>query len=346
MTTAHQSAAPRDTAQELHYEHVPGWEQMPAGMAHLDAPGVAVDSQDRVYVLGRRQHGVLVYEPDGRFIRRWGDDFFTNPHGITIGPDDSVYLVDNVGHTVFKCSPEGERLLTIGPAGVPSDTGYDTNAGDIVARTATIRRVAGPFNSPTTLAVAPDGDLYIADGYGNARVHCFSADGTHKTSWGEPGSAPGQFMLPHGIAVAPDGRVYVADRENDRVQVFSADGQFLDQWLDLQRPTQVRLDRDGRVYVSELWKREGLRSFRTGPAAHDREGRFSVFSPDGRLLARWGGRDTLDGIHSPGRLASPHDIAVDSHGDIYVAEVTYADWGMTGEPGSECHTLQKFARTY
>jgi DNA-binding beta-propeller fold protein YncE len=329
---------------ELRYEHVPGWEQLPAGMAHLDAPGVAVDSQDRVHVLGRRQHGVHVFDRAGRFLRRWGDDSFVNPHGITIGPDDSVYLVDNVGHAVFKCSPEGERLLAIGPSGVPSDTGYDHGAGDVIARTATVQRAAGPFNSPTNLAVAPDGDLYVTDGYGNARVHRFSPDGTLKASWGEPGSEPGQFMLPHGIAVAPDGRVYVADRENDRVQVFSPGGRFLEQWTDLQRPTQVRLDRQGRVYVSELWKRAGLRSFRTGPAPHDREGRFSVFSPDGRLLARYGGRDTLDGIHAPGRLASPHDIAVDSRGDVYVAEVTYADWARTGEPGAECHTLQKFSQ--
>lgn len=326
----------------LRFRHVPDWEQIPAGMTHLDAPGVAVDPQDNVYVFGRHQGRVLVYAPDGRFLRSWGEGAFKNPHGITIGPDGAVYLVDNVAHAVRKYSLAGDLLLTFGPEGTPSDTGYDPRGADVITRTVTVQRGAGPFNQPANVAVAPNGDLYVADGYGNARIHRFSPGGDYRGGWGEPGTGPGQFMLPHGIAVASDGRVLVADRENDRIQIFSPDGDFLQEWTGVQRPTQVRLDAQGRVYVSELWKRAGLRSFRSGPAPADREGGFSVFAPDGTLLARCGHRDTLAGIDLPGNFASPHDIAVDSQGSVYVSEVTYADWGSTGVVGPDCHTLQKF----
>jgi DNA-binding beta-propeller fold protein YncE len=331
-------------AEALRYELVPGWEQLPAGMTHLDAPGVAVDSQDRVYVLGRHQHRVLVYAPDGTFLRSWGEDLFKNPHGITVGPDDSVYLVDNVAHAVYKYSPEGEHLLTIGPAGEPSDTGYDPEAGSHAARTASVRRGAGPYNQPTNLAVAPNGDLYVTDGYRNARVHRFSVDGAYLSSWGGPGSGPGQFMLPHGIAVDAQGTVVVADRENERLQFFSPEGEFLREWTDVQRPTQVRIGADGLLYVSELWWQPGHHSFRTGAVDYAREGRVSVFSPEGEVVARWGGAHSLEGFEQPGRFAAPHDIAVDSRGDVYVGEVTYADFGSAGRVGPECHTLQKFAR--
>lgn len=328
----------------LRYELVPEWEHLPAGMTHRDVPGVAVDSHDRVFLFTRHQPRVLVYERDGRFVTSWENLPFKSCHGLTIGPDDSVYLVDNVGHGVSKYAPSGERLLTIGPEGVPSETGYNPEAGDHAARTASIQRGAGPYNQPTNLAVAPNGDLYITDGYRNARVHQYRSDGTYVRSWGGPGSGPGQFMLPHGIAVAPDGTVLVADRENERIQFFSPDGEYLREWREVQRPTQVRLDREGRVYVSELWWRPGFRSFLNGPIGFEREGRVSVFSPAGELLVRLGGAESLAGIEEPGRFTAPHDIAVDSHGDIYVGEVTYADFGSQGLVSPDCHALQKFAR--
>src|SRR5205823_7214544 len=168
--------------------------------------------------------------------------------------DDSVYCVDDAGHSVRKFTPEGKLLLQIGPAGTPSDTGYDG------ANVASVARAAGPFNRPTNLAVAPNGDLYVSDGYGNARVHRFSPGGELRRSWGEPGSGPGQFMIPHGVTVHPDGRVFVCDRENDRIQIFSPDGEFLAEWTEVQRPTKLVFDMRGVAIVAELTWREGLRS--------------------------------------------------------------------------------------
>src|SRR5262249_5651506 len=161
--------------------------------------------------------------------------------------------VDDGNHTVRKFTPQGELLLTLGTAGVPSDTGYVGPQPGISGSTllGTIKRGGPPFNCPTNLAFAPNGEFYVSDGYGNARVHRFTPDGTLLQSWGEPGAEPGQFNLPHGIAVHPDQRVFVADRENDRIQIFSPDGGFLDQWLDVQRPTQLLIGADGVVHVAE-----------------------------------------------------------------------------------------------
>lgn len=319
----------------LRYRVVEGWEQLPKGYRHLDVDGVAVDSRDRVYLLTRSAPRVIVYERDGTFVTSWGESWFTQrTHGITIGPDDSVYCVDEGDQTVGKYTPDGRLLMKIGTSGVASDSGYDGRSLE------SITRGAPPFNRPTNVALAPNGDIYVSDGYGNARVHRFSADGKLIQSWGEPGTGPGQFMLPHGLAVAADGRVLVADRENDRIQIFSPTGEYIAQWTDVQRPTNLRIDGQGRIYVSELWWRVGMRSFVHGPIAENKPGRVSIFDSSGALLARFGGPDPC----APGSFCAPHDICVDSHGDVYVGEVTYTFAVSRGVVPPDCHTFQKFEK--
>ena len=156
---------------------------------------MATDSRDRVFVFNRGEIPVIIFDRDGRFQCSWGEGLFARPHGITIGPDDAVYITDDLDHTVKKFTPDGTLLLTFGKSGGPSDTGATSQDFR------TIRRAGPPFHYPTNVALAADGSLYIADGYGNARVHKFSADGRHLSSWGEPGAGPGQFRVPHGIAV-------------------------------------------------------------------------------------------------------------------------------------------------
>lgn len=318
----------------LTYQVVQGWEQLPDGFHHGDVAGVSVDSQDRVYVYGRRESRVIVYGRDGSFITSWGEDFFTpRTHGVTVGPDDTVYCVDEGHHAVFRFTPEGKLLQTVGTPDTPSDTGYDGSL-------ASIRRGGPPFNRPTNIAVAPNGDLYVSDGYGNARVHHFRGDGTLVQSWGEPGTGPGEFNLPHGIAVAADGRVLLADRENDRIQIFDPEGDFLEEWTDVQRPTNIAIDRDGRIYVAELWRPAGDESLRLGRIEDDRPGRVSVYQPDGHVLARFGGPDRV----AAGNFIAPHDICVDSTGDLYVGEVTWTFGVSRGQVPEGSHTLQKFTR--
>ena len=231
----------------LDYEAVADWEQLPQGFHHRDVCGVAVDSRDRVYVLTRGVPRVIVYERDGTFATSWAENTFTDrTHAIRIGPDDSVYCVDDGDHTVRKFNSDGRLLFTLGTAGVASDTGYDGSTIE------SIKQGGPPFNKPTGVAVAPNGDLYVSDGYGNARVHRFSSDGVLLGSWGEPGVGPGQFYLPHSVWCTNDGRILVADRENDRIQIFDAEGRYRSEWTQIQRPTDIYIDSNGLIYITEL----------------------------------------------------------------------------------------------
>ena len=321
-------------AETREYSVVEGWEQLPSGFEHRDVAGVAVDGEDRVFLICRGEHPVLVYDQKGNFLRSWGEgDFTYRTHGISVGPDGTVYCTDDGNHTVRRFTPEGKLLMTLGTLNTPSDTGYDGKD------TKTVSKPGAPFNRPTNLAVGPKGDLYVSDGYGNCRVHQFAPTGTLKRSWGVPGQGPGQFLLPHGLAVAADGRVFVCDRENDRIQIFSPDGEYLSEWTDTRRPTHVVFDGAGRAYVSELWWQPGQTSKRYGPAGSIRSGRVSVHDDNGGVITRWGGADPT----AAGSFAAPHGIAVDSRGDVYVSEVTWTFAASRGHVPQGTHAFQKFA---
>jgi DNA-binding beta-propeller fold protein YncE len=316
------------------YRVEPRW-TTPADGNLGEVVGVACDADDRVYLFARGTPSVSFFERDGRAITCWADGLFTRPHGICVGPDGAVYCTDDFGHAVHVFTSDGRPRLTLGTSGKPSATG----ATSIDYRT--IKQSAGPFNYPTNVAIAPSGDLFIADGYGNARIHHFSPDGRLLHSWGEPGSGPGQFHVPHGIAVDADGIVYVADRENSRIQRFNAHGAVIDAWTDVVRPCQVCIDRAGYVYVAEL----GLHAGRW-PGWPDVQpgavgGRVSIFDRNEVLQARWGGGANPC---AAGDFFAPHDICVDSRGDIYVAEVTLSGGARAGKVPMSCHTLQKFVR--
>jgi DNA-binding beta-propeller fold protein YncE len=312
-----------------------GWAQQPPGWSWPEVPGVATDSRDRVYVFNRGEHPLMVFDRDGKFLSSWGEGVFVRPHGITIGPEDAVYCTDDHDHTVRKFTPEGRLLLTLGTSGRPSDTG----ATSMDFRT--IRHSGPPFHYPTNVALAPGGELYVTDGYGNARVHRFAPDGRLLSSWGEPGGGPGQFRVPHGIAVDRRGTVFVADRENSRIQLFSPDGEYLGEWTDVARPCQVTFDATGNLFVAELGFRAGMWPGTSPPSPDATGGRVSVFDPNGKLLVRWGGGADPE---APGDFFAPHDICTDSHGDVYVGEVCFSAGGNRGVVSPQCHALQKFVR--
>ena len=309
------------------------WVQRPDGYSWQEVSAVATDSSDNVFVFNRGEHPVMVFDRDGHFLRSWGEGVFARAHGITIGPDDSVYCTDDLDHTVRKFTPDGRLIWKLGTSGQPSDTG----ATSIDYRT--ITHAGLPFYFPTNVALSPEGDLYVADGYGNARIHKFSADGQLLFSWGEPGSGPGQFQVPHGIAVDCNGTVHVADRENSRIQLFAADGEFLGERTDVARPCQVTFDSAGNLFVAELGYRSGMWPGTFPPTPDATGGRISIFSPEGELLARWGGGRNPT---APGDFFAPHDIRIDSHGDVYVSEVVWSAGANRGHVSPDCHTLQKF----
>ena len=322
-------------ADAFRYRVASRWPTLPADMNLVEVTAVATDSRGRVFVFNRGSHPVAIFSAEGDFIASWGAGLFARPHGITIGPDDAVYCVDDLDHTVKKFSLDGRLILKLGTSGQFSDTGATT------VDFRNIQRAGPPFNFPTNLAISPNGDLYVADGYGNARIHRFTSDGTLVMSWGEPGSGPGQFHVPHGIAIDRRGTVYVADRENSRLQLFTADGEFLTEWTDIARPCQVFIDDNSNVYVAELGYRAGMWPGTHPPAPTATGGRLSIFDLHGKLLARWGGGENPC---AAGDFFAPHDVWVDSHGDIYVSEVTMSAGGNRGLVDPHCHCVQKFIR--
>ena len=207
--------------------------------AHRDAAArgvlcsVACDRRGRVYLCSREPDPkILVYDADGGRLDCWTHAAFRHPggiHGISVTADDTLYVTDVLDHVVHRFTLDGTLLDTLGTAGRPGAPGQ-------------------PFNSPTQAFQAPSGDLYVADGYGQARIHRFGADGTLLASWGEPGTKPGQFDTPHSIGVDRRGQVWVADRENCRVQVFDADGGFIRERR-LERANNIALDDRGRVFA-------------------------------------------------------------------------------------------------
>jgi DNA-binding beta-propeller fold protein YncE len=329
------------TRSQATYRAVEGWERLPAGQHHRDVADVAVDSRDRVYLITRMDARVIVYDRDGTHLMSWGEDAFTTrPHGITVGPDGTVYCVDEYDQTIRKFTSDGRPTGVIGVSGVTSDTGIDWSRKfkDLKERKSSILRGAPPFNHPTKLAVAPDGDLYVSDGYGNARVHHFTAGGELVNSWGEPGRGAGKFVTPHCVAVH-DGHVWVCDRDNDRIQIFDRGGRFVDQWRQVQRPSSIAFDAEGLVYVTEQgWKR-GDYSWSKGDIGEALPASLCILTGDGSVVDRIG---TADGCR-PGSFVAPHGLAVDSRGDIYVAEVV-GSWFLPDPAPEGCHTFQKLER--
>ncbi len=302
------------------YEVVENWARLPDGWSLKEVGAVGVDTHDNVYVFNRGQHPMMVFDRQGNFLRSWGEGIFPRAHGVTMAPDDTMFCTDDGDHTVRKCTLDGKVLFTLGTSGKPAPF----MSGD-------------PFNRCTHVAIDPrNGDFYVSDGYGNARVHKYSPDGRLLFSWGESGTDPGQFNIAHNIATDREGWVYVADRENQRVQVFDPNGKFEAQWVNMARPCGLYIDQTaGLAYIGELGSAIGPNSqaVRLGP-------RVSIYDTQGHLLARVG--DQPEG-EAPGQFIAPHGICIDSRGDIYVGEVSWTHTGSRLTPPRELRSLQKLA---
>ncbi|MEK7777096.1 MAG: peptidyl-alpha-hydroxyglycine alpha-amidating lyase family protein, partial [Chloroflexota bacterium] len=257
----------------------------------------------------------------GNFLRSWGEGVFSHrPHGVTLGPDDTLYCTDDGDHTVRQCTYEGKVLMTIGMPGKPAEL-YSGN----------------PFNRCTHVAIDPKtGDLYVSDGYGNSRIHKFTSKGKLLFSWGTPGTDPGEFNLPHNIVTDKDGYVYVADRENSRVQVFDSKGKFETQWNNLHRPCGLAISKDQHIYIGELGA--GMAVDRYTPNIGPR---VTVMNTKGERLARIGHLGYGLGV---GQFVAPHGISVDSRSNIYVAEVAWTHINHFEKPPDNPRSLQKLLK--
>jgi DNA-binding beta-propeller fold protein YncE len=302
--------------------------QYPDGWSPIEVNGIAVDSKDRLFAFNTGDYPVTVFDRNGKLQSTWPKETFEHNHGAVIGPDDSVYCADDGNHTVRKFTPQGKVLMTLGKKGHPSDTGYTTVGEDgkplhIMQAINTVKKGGLPFNAPTDVALSASGEIFVSDGYGNARVHKFTSDGKLLLSWGEPGHGHSQFVVPHAIAVDSRGRVLVADRHNNRIQIFDDKGKFLTEWTDMELPTDIYIDKDQTVYVSELIPR------------------ISIFNLDGKLLARWSneGRTKEDPL-----FVTLHSIVTDSRGDLYVAEVMGIHAGTPFLETRKTRMIHKFTR--
>jgi DNA-binding beta-propeller fold protein YncE len=187
----------------MNYRPVEGWGRLPEGWSFVEATSVAVDAKDNVHVFNRGEHPVIVFDREGKFLRSWGEGVFRRAHGITIGPDGTLWLTDDLHHTVRQFTPEGKLLLTLGDPDTPSSL----HGGK-------------PFNRPTHVALCPkNGDIYVSDGYGNSRVHKYDPKGRLLFSWASP--VPIQ-LLQHSAQHRHRrrGARVRRDRENHRVQIF------------------------------------------------------------------------------------------------------------------------------
>lgn len=324
---------------DVRYELVADWAQWPPGKSCAEVTDLKVDSLDYLHVLGRKPHAIYVFDPEGVFIRSWGERLFIKPHGLFIDPEDNLYVVDTGAHAVYKFDTHGNKLLTLGTPGAPSDTG-------LVPDRSPVSHGGPPFHFPTHLIVLDSGEIWVTDGYGNARVHRFAADGSLLESWGGPGAAGGEFNLPHGLARDSANRLYVSDRENSRVQIFSPEGEFLEAWGFVNRPNNILIDADDRVFISECGFYTNLtfpahfNYITEPPPGNDKAARVTVCTTEGEVLARIGEENTA----APGNILAPHGLALDSRGDLYVGE-TPVDGGAYRTYGSHTlPTLQKFRR--
>jgi peptidylglycine monooxygenase len=250
------------------------WGDIPVGGGRVT--DVVCDARGHVFALLRadsyvdaKAPTVIELTPDGTRVGAFGEDI-EDGHMLSIDPDGRLYVVDRDAHQVVVFDRSGTKVGGLGERHAPN----------------------APFNHPCDVSVAPSGDIYVADGYGASRVHRFSAAGELIGGWGEPGGRPGQFSTPHGIWALADGRVAVADRENNRVQVFGADGGLVAIWGDLYKPMDIYQDAAGLVYVT------------------DQVPRLSQYAPDGRLLGRC--RPVLNGAHG---------LWGDAAGNFYLAEM-------------------------
>jgi DNA-binding beta-propeller fold protein YncE len=317
-----QTAVPTNSAPNL-YRAIVGLGTMPEGRTWGSVAGVAIDPDGAsVWVFercgtyaspgmmkpgvpfacsGSKVPPILKFDANGKLVKSFGEGMFVFPHGITLDRDGSVWVTDGLGqdgkgHQVFKFSPDGKLLLTLGKAGGPG---------------------SGPdqFNAPSAVAIAPNGDVFIADGHGretNARVVKFTKDGKFIKTWGRKGTAPGEFDVPHTIVIDRQGRVLVGDRNNNRIQFFDQDGTFLDQWTQFSRPSAIAIDAQDNIYVADS-ESESVSKNHDGWKRGIRIGKLS----DGVVRAF-----IPDPVDKARTTSAAEGVAVDARGNIFGAEVS------------------------
>jgi sugar lactone lactonase YvrE len=281
------------------YRLVPSWGELPAGATWGEVPGMAIDTTGRIFAFHRADPPIVELDASGRVLKQWGGKLFAWPHGIRVDRFGYLWITDGqarngIGQQVFKYTRDGTLLMTLGTKGV---------------------RGEGPdvFGGPCDVAVAANGDIFVADGHANSRIVKFDKDGRFIKAWGKRGTAPGEFNLPHTLVIDSRGRLLVGDRSNNRIQIFDQDGTFIDQWTQFGTPSGMYITPDDTLYVVDYNVKKGV---------------FIGSARDGTVTYK------LDDAVAEG-------VAVDRDGNIYVGE-TVPGTTLTGLPGG--HIVRKFER--
>ncbi|WP_298868983.1 peptidyl-alpha-hydroxyglycine alpha-amidating lyase family protein [uncultured Gimesia sp.] len=253
--------------------------KLPEGLVLGPCSAVDFDSKGQMYLFHRGKQPILCFDRNGKFIRSWGDNLIGKAHGLRVDRLDHIWVTDIGNHMVFKFSPQGKLLLALGQSGKP---GTDNDQ----------------FNQPTDVAFGPQGEIYVADGYGNSRVMKFAANGRFLNKWGQPGKGRGEFDLPHSIVIDAKGRVLVGDRENDCVQIFDTEGKLLEVWPGFA-PYGMEFDAKGTLFVAD-----------------GRANKVLQLNSSGKVINSWGRKGA-----GPGEFNLPHMLAADSDGNLYIAEI-------------------------
>ncbi len=280
------------------YNAVENWATLPAGVQWGPVINVDPDANGNIWVFHRSDPAIMEFDAAGKLVRSFGAGMFVQAHGLAIDREGNVWVTDaqgkdGKGQQVFKFSPEGKVLMTLGKAGV-AGSGHDT------------------FNGPSGVVIAPNGDIFVADGHGletNARIVKFSKDGTFIKEWGKKGSGPGEFDTPHSIAMDSKGRIFVADRVNNRIQIFDQEGKFIDHWKQFGRPSGIYIAKDDTLYSVDSQSDEKTnpgvkRGIRIGSA---KNGAVKAFIPD---------------TSKDPAIALAEGISADAKGNIYAAGVS------------------------
>ncbi len=264
----------------LPYKPMIDFLKLPEGLNFEEIPGIAINSKGHIFIFHRGDRQLMEFDPKGNFIRSIADGLFSKPHGLRIDSNDNIWITDIVTHVVLKLSPAGKVMLVLGRKDRAGET-------DML------------FNQPTDIAIAPNGEIFVTDGYGNSRVVKFDQNGNYVKTWGKKGSAPGQFNLPHSIVLDSEGLLYVADRENKRIQIFDTDGNFIKEWSHVGAPWGLFIDKDKYIYMTDGYTNRLLK-----------------MDLNGKVLGEFGAPGK-----SVGQFFYAHGVAVTNRGEILVTEI-------------------------